>query len=168
MNTEFLSHHVLEKHITVGLPGFPNVIHYEVAFHVPSEFKKGTFEAVTGYMPKDFSHAIYFDVARRAESDPGTRQGEQKFPVILATPDGAFAMGVYSPHVAQTGGAYGRFDFGTVVKWNCVFRKVDIKPQAYRFEAYVILGTVREVEDTMVRLDAKLGVAPPPAPKNGS
>jgi len=166
VNTEFLSHHVLEKHITVGMPGFPNVLHYEVAFHVPSAYRKATFEALTGYMPKDFSRAIFFDVARRAELDPGTRQGEQRFPVILATPDGAYAMGVYSPSIHQNHGAYGRFDFGSVKKWNCVFRMVDIKPQAYRFQSYVVLGTVREVEDTIVRLDAKF--EPKPAAAAGS
>jgi hypothetical protein len=168
MNTDFLSHHVLEKHITVGLPDFPNVIHYEVAFHVPAAYKKGTFEALTGYMPKDFSRAIYFDVARRAEIDPGKRQGEQALPIVLATPDGAYAMGVYSPQLPQGGMGYGRFDFGTVEKWNCVFREVDIKPQPYRFECYVVLGTVREVEDTMFRLNAKLAPRTQPAQKNGS
>lgn len=166
MNDGYLSHHILEKHITVGLPKFANVIKYEVAFDVPAAYKKGTFEALTGYMPKDFSHAMYYDIAHGAEIDAGTKQGEQAFPVILATPDGMYAMGVYSPEQPQPG--YGRFDFGVVEKWNCVFRLVDIKPQPYRFECSVVLGTVHEVEETLTRMDAARRHKDVPEKKTGS
>jgi hypothetical protein len=152
MNNDYISHHILEKHITAGMINFPNVIRYEVTFDVPATYTKGTFEALTGYMPKDFSHAMYYDIAHKTATDAGTKQGEQPFPVILATPNGSYAMAVYSPEEPQPG--YGRFDFGVVEKWNCVFRLTDIKPKPYHFECGVVLGTVQEVEDTLNRLDA--------------
>jgi hypothetical protein len=152
VNDGALSGHLLEKEIVVGLPGFPNVIEHRVTYHVPEAYSQGTFEASTGYMPKEFSLAMYFDPATGAEVDPRARQGEQALPVILATPDRQYAMGVYSPDLPQRGLGYGRFYFPDVVKWNCVFREQDVKPGAYRYRCLVALGTVDEVKDTIRRL----------------
>jgi hypothetical protein len=152
VNDGAVSGHLLEKEITVGLPGFPHVIEHRVTYHVPEAYSSGTFEASTGYMPKEFSLAMYFDPASGAETDPGARQGEQARPVILATPDRRYAMGVYSPDLPQKGRGYGRFVFPDVVKWNCVFREEDIKPGPYRYRCLVVLGTVAEVQDTIRRL----------------
>jgi hypothetical protein len=148
---------LLDKRLTVGLPGFPNVIEHRVTYHVPKNFSSGTFEASTGYMPKEFSRALYYDPAHGTEVDPGNRQGEQTFPVILATPDNLYAMGVYSPLLPQNGFGYGRFAFPDVNKWNCVFREKNITPGSYSYQCMIIIGTLSEVENTLRRLDKTYG-----------
>jgi hypothetical protein len=152
VNAVALSGHLLEKRIVVGLPGFPNVIEHRVTYYLPTQFAHAVFEASTGYMPKEFSLALYFDPVTGAEIDPRDRHGEQALPVILATPDRKHAMGVYSPDLPQKKLGYGRFIFPDVVKWNCVFRVDNPKPGAYAYRCLIPLGSVEEVKDTLRRL----------------
>jgi hypothetical protein len=159
VNKDPVSGHMLEKRITVGLPGFPNVIEHRVIYHVPARYSSGTFEASTGYMPREFSLALYYDPVTRTETSAGSRRGEQAHPVILATSDRRYAMGVYSPDLPQGKRGYGRFYFPDVVKWNCVFREKDVEPGRYPYRCLVVLGTVAEVQETMRRL-AELPRAP--------
>jgi hypothetical protein len=154
VNTVPTSDFLLEKRLTVGLPGFPNVIEHRVTFHVPKNFSSGTFEASTGYVPKEFSRALYYDPEYGSEIDPGNQQGESKpFPIILFTPDKLNAMGVYSPQLPQKGRGYGQFTFPDVNKWNCVFRETNITPGPYSFHCLIVIGTLSEVESTLRRLD---------------
>lgn len=155
VNTVETSNYILEKKLTIGLPRFPNVIEHHVIFHVPEHFSHGVFEASTAYVPKDFSGAIYYDISKGLEVDPGLGQGEQIFPVILFTPDKRYAIGVYSPELPQKDMkvGYGRFSFVDVNKWNCVFRESNVKPGPYEYRCFIILGTLSEVEDTMSRLN---------------
>lgn len=152
VNTGRVSGHLLEKQVSVGLPGFPNVIEHRVTYHVPAHYSHAVFEASTGYMPKEFSLALFFDPATGMERDPGDRQGEQALPVILATPDRRYAMAVYSPDLPRNGLGYGRFTFRDVVKWNCVFRENDVKPGAYTYRCLAVMGNVAEVQNTLRRL----------------
>lgn len=154
MNSTLLSGHLLEKQITVGLPGFPNVIEHRVTYHVPDRFSHAVFEASTGYMPEEFSLHMYFNPVTGMEIDPGSRQGEQALPVILATPDRRFAMGVYSPALPQNRLGYGRFTFPGVVKWNCVFRENIVTPGPYTYRCLIVIGSVSEVQETLRRLAA--------------
>jgi hypothetical protein len=86
-----------------------------VTFTVPAGERhfQAVFEALTGYMPAEFSRFLTFEPARGLQplSDG---PGEQHLPVVLATPDGAYAMGVYSPDQPAAGfpeSGYGRFRF---------------------------------------------------------
>ena len=97
---------------------------------------------------------------RLAPLDDGP--GEQPLPVIIATPDGQHALGVYSPGLPQPQwpkGGYGRFRFAhlkgdgnATVKWNCVYR---VRPAAagdHRYTCYSVVGTLDAVQKTMTRL----------------
>ena len=93
--------------------------------------------------------------------------GEQRHPVILATPDGSHAMGCVTPNVAKgkgwSGPGYGRFRFPKekVVKWNAVFRLKNPKrvpPGAYSFRSFVIVGNLENVRKDMVLLLKKKSV----------
>ncbi len=152
INTVVVSGHLLEKKMTVGLPGFPNVIEHHVIFYVPTSFLSATFEASTAYMPKEFSLAIFFDPVSGKETDLGNHQGEQSLPVILATQNRKYAMGIYSKQLPKNGVGYGRFSFPDVNKWNCVFRETNVQPKPYQYTCLIILGNVDEVEKTMQRL----------------
>jgi hypothetical protein len=154
VNTVALSGHLLEKQVTVGMPGFPNVIEHTVTYHVPIDFAQATFEASTGYMPKEFSLALVYDPVAGIERVAERRQGEQALPVIFATPDRLHAIGVYSSELPRAGRGYGHFYFPDVVKWNCVFREKGVKAGAYRYRCLVAVGTVAEVQETLRRLAA--------------
>ncbi|WP_019867385.1 hypothetical protein [Methylovulum miyakonense] len=155
VNTTEISGHLLEKEITVGIPKFGNVIEHKVSFHVPTHFSAGTFEASTGYMPKEFSLALFYDPVTGTETSAGNHKGEQSLPVILATQDRNYAMGVYSNQLPQNGVGYGRFSFPDVNKWNCVFREKNVLPKIYQYTCLIILGNVDEVERTMQRLQGQ-------------
>jgi hypothetical protein len=74
--------------------------------------------------------------------------------VVLATPDGRYAMGIFAeaPHRREiTGPTYGRwrFEWAHVVKWNCVFRVQDtqeIPGGDYSWRMRVPFGTLAQVE----------------------
>jgi hypothetical protein len=158
-NTTALSNHWLKKTVTIGVDGRPNVIAYDATFVVPEGERHtyGQFEAVTGYMPAEFSAFFRFDRAtgKLVTLDPGP--GEQPDPVVLATPDGRFAMGIWSPDQPSPGfeqAGYGRFAFPRerVVKWNSVFRVRNpqgIATGRYHFRNRVLIGTREAVEQTL-------------------
>ena len=156
LNGRILSDHLLSKRVHTGHGGDPHVIEYDVTFTVPEgeQHTIGQFEAVTGYMPEEFSRFWKFDgtTGRMLPLDDGP--GEQAFPVALATSSGSHAMGVYSPEPSP---GYGRFRFKDerVNKWNCVFRVRDpqaIKRGEYRFRTFVIVGTLEDVRRGCERL----------------
>lgn len=161
-NDRALSDHVLTKRVTIGFRDLPHVMEYHVTFTVPGgeTHRYAQFEAVTGYMPPEFSRFLFFDpetgTARPLDDGPG----EQARPVILSTPSGSHAMGVYSPDqpsAGYEGAGYGRFRFKRekVVKWNCVFRVKDdggIRAGDYAYRTFVAVGTLDDVVASIRRL----------------
>ncbi len=162
LNDRLLSDHVLAKAVRIGRPGMDNVLDYKVTFTVPAD-RPHTYlqvEALTGYMPWMFSEELRFD-AQTSTLVPLLRQnGEQRDPVVLSTPSGSYAMGVFTPDrppAGQSAVGYGRFKFAhdKVVKWNCVFRLRQaelIKPGDYSFQLYVVIGTREDCRRTLAML----------------
>ena len=161
-NTSELSNHLLTKRVTIGYGGMPNVLQYDVTFHLPADehHRYAQFEAVTGYMPEKFSHFYTFKresgMVERLSDGPG----EQSRPVILSTQSGSHAMGIYSPDQPSPGyehAGYGRWRFipQKVVKWNCVFRvrhNDGLDSGDYSYRCLVIIGKLDAVVATMVKL----------------
>jgi hypothetical protein len=145
----------------------PHAIGYHVTFTIPKGevHKHAVFEAVTGYMPPAFSKFWTFDAATQKLAPLSDGPGEQPHPVILSTPDKKHAMGVWSPGLpAQEFKpiGYGRFRLTSrkVVKWNCVFRISHpraLRPGDYSFQCYVLVGTLKNVTDTMSELHRRFG-----------
>lgn len=166
-NTKTLSDHLLTKRVRIGIEGFPHVIQYDVTFSTPvsERHNYAQFEAVTGYMPPDFSRFWKFNPRSEMLEPLSDGPGEQSWPVVLATPDGSHAMGVFSPDQPSAGyeqAGYGRFRFPQqkVVKWNCVFRirnPKGVEPGDYSFRSFVIVGTRKTVEATLAALHRKYG-----------
>jgi hypothetical protein len=159
-NTTTLSNHLLEKRVTIGWQGHEQIIAYDVVFSVPAgEFhRQAVFESLTGYMPPDFEKFWGYDV-RAGRLEPLTDgPGEQLRPVVLATPDGKFAMGIFSP---DAGARYGRFRFARerVVKWNCVFRppaaKTGFPAGDYAYRHFVVVGDLATVAEGLKLLVAE-------------
>jgi hypothetical protein len=170
-----LSDDLLDKRVVIGAAGVPNAIAYRATFTTATPHAEGTFEAATGYMPPQFDRFWTYDPATGALDPLSPGPGEQAKPVILATPDGQRAMGVYSPDLPQAGQAagYGRFDFSKLagagngtVKWNCVFRERGIKPGAKTYTCYVLVGTLEDVTQGISALRTALTghAGPPPKP----
>lgn len=162
-NTELLSGHVLGKQVRIGRPGMDHVLDYQVTFTVPADrpHRFLQFEALTGYMPATFSDALSFDAKTGALTPRARRNGETKEPVVLSTPSGSHAMGVFTPDrpaAGQPAPGYGSFDFpgSKVVKWNCVFRVRQPEPIPagdHAFRLFVVIGTREDCRRTLVALD---------------
>ena len=161
-NDKILSDHEVSKRVKIGYRDWPNVIEYEVTFLVPENEKQtfAQFEAVTGYMPAEFSRFWKFDPQLGELKTLEDGPGEQEFPVVLATPNGSHAMGIFSPDQPSKGfekAGYGRFRFGPekVVKWNCVFRiqnEQGVPAGKHTFRSFVIVGSLKEVSESLAGL----------------
>ncbi len=157
-NTTVVSDHLLSKRVTIGVGDLSQVVEYVATFTLPAgeRHTAATFEAVTGYMPAEFSRFLAYDPGTKEAVPAGDGPGEQPRPLIFATEDGRHAMGIYSP---EAGASYGRFRFAEqrVVKWNCVFRvtaREGIPPGDFRYRTYVPVGTLEDVIASMRRLPA--------------
>lgn len=161
-NKTVLSNHLLTKRVTIGYTDLPHVISYVVTFSVPIAEKHthAVFEAVTGYMPAEFERFWQYEAASGELKPLSDGPGEGGRPVVLATANGSYAMGVYSPDQPSPGWdhvGYGRFRFTAekVVKWNCVFRVTDkdgIRAGEYSFRNFVVVGNLETVRASMQRL----------------
>ncbi|WP_406697607.1 hypothetical protein V5E97_01970 [Singulisphaera sp. Ch08] len=152
-NDRILSDHLVSKRVRLGHGGNPHVIEYEVTFVIPEgeRHNYAQFEAVTGYMPPEFSRFLKYDEPTQTLRPLDDGPGEQASPVVITTPSGSHAMGVYSPEPSP---GYGRFRFEAekVNKWNCVFRVRDpkgVKPGAYRYRTFVVVGTLEDVRTSL-------------------
>jgi hypothetical protein len=155
VNNTLTSGHILDKRIELGEGGEANVISDHVTFTVPEAHRTGTFEAATLYTPIDFSKRYVLNLGT-GEVEPTTVVGEQGSPVILATADGKYAVGLFSPFLPQAGRGYGTFSFPNTNKINCVFREKSIAVgQKFSYLCEFVVGTLAEVKETIVKLHSR-------------
>jgi hypothetical protein len=167
-NMTVLSDHLLAKHVTIGWSNLPHVIAYDVTFTVPKgeRHTHAVFEALTGYMPPEFSEFLQFNPATGELEPLSDGPGEIPRPVVLSLPGGSHAMGIYAPPQPAprtTGPTFGRFRFKAekVVKWNCVFRVKDpagIALGDHSFQMFAIVGDLVTVRNGLRQLHATFGV----------
>jgi len=140
-----LSDDTLLKRVTVGYRDIPNVLDYLITFNVGEPHQSAVIEAVTGYMPPEFSLWLTFDPATFQVAPLSGGPGEQPLPVILSTKDRQYAVGVYSP--APNAG------YGRSMKWSCVFRPSGaIKPGPLTYHCFIAIGTVEEIRAALANL----------------
>jgi len=162
-NATVRSTDTLHKKVTIGLRGMPNVLDYDMTFNVTEDHQSATFEAATAYMPPEFSEFLVFNTATHRTEPLSDGPGEQAMPVILATPDHEYAMGIYSPGLPQAAfprAGYGRWRFlqnpkipgWNTVKWNAVYRVSPAPKGSYRYRCYVAIGTLKDVSDAIDRM----------------
>ena len=162
LNQKILSNHLVSKRVRIGYKDHDQVIEYQTTFTVPKgeQHTYAQFEALTGYMPAEFEKFWTFRPATGKLEPLSDGPGEQKFPVVMSTKDGKYAMGIFSPDQPSKGykhAGYGRFRFkaAKVVKWNCAFRVSDkqgIKPGKYSFRMFVAVGSLEEVRQSLESL----------------
>lgn len=167
VNGVALSNNYVQKWVSIGLPGMPNVIKYKTTFTRAwgETHGYGQYEALTGYMPASFSSFYTLDVVGGAwTAQPlSDGPGEQTKPVIMCTPDSQHCMGIYSPNVPQAtypDAGYGRwrFTYQNVVKWNTVTR-LNNPPYLLDLTQYVLVGTMDQVTTQMRQLHQYLNAA---------
>ena len=161
-NSTILSKHILHKQVRIGFEDIEQVLDYRVTFVMPGDehHTYAQFEALTGYMPWNFQNFLRWEPDFKKLVPLEKIQGEQRYPVVLATSDGKHAMGIYAPAKFRgdcNGPGYGRFVFPNdkVVKWNAVFRirnEKGVPAKEYGFRMFVPFGTVAEVEKTLATL----------------
>jgi hypothetical protein len=164
-NKQVLSNHLLTKRVQIGHEDLANVVQYNVTFSVPigERHNYAQFEAVTGYMPEEFSRFSKFNAKSGELESLSDGPGEQAYPVVLSTESGSHAMGVFSPAQPSPGydqAGYGRVRFAKarVVKWNCVFRVRDtqgVEPGDYSFRIFVVVGDLAIVTKSLRALHRK-------------
>lgn len=169
-NTTVLSDHLLLKRLRIGYKQMPQVIPYEVVFSLPigEHHTSAVFEALTGYMPPEFSRFLQFDPRENQLLPLSDGPGEIPHPVVLSLPEGTHAMGIYAPPQpapGTKGPTYGRWRFQAekVVKWNCVFRvnrHAGLLPREYAFRMFVLVGDLDTVRENMVALHAEFDAGP--------
>lgn len=167
VNGVALSNNYVQKWVSIGLPGMPNVIKYKTIFTRAwgETHGYGQYEALTGYMPAAFSSFYTLDVVGGAwTAQPlSDGPGEQTKPVIMCTPDSQHCMGIYSPNVPQAtypDAGYGRwrFTYQNVVKWNTVTR-LNNPPYLLDLTQYVLVGTMDQVTTQMRQLHQYLNAS---------
>jgi hypothetical protein len=161
-NRGVLSNHLLTKRIVIGTQDLPHAVQYDVTFRLPvgERHEHAVFEAVTGYMPAEFSRFWRFNPESGKLEELSDGPGEQPLPVILATESGSHAMGCYAPAKLNPDAGppgYGRFRFAAekVVKWNCVFRLRDaagLPARDYTFRQWVVVGDLETVRTSLAKL----------------
>ena len=154
VNKTLTGRHILNKRIELGEGGIANIIGDHVTYTVPEAHANGTFEAATLYTPSDFSRRYVLNF-RTGNIEPTSLIGEQEYPVILATVDGKFAVGEYSPSVPKRPG-YGTFTFPSTNKINCVYREKSIAAgQKFSYLCDFVIGTLDEVKATILNLHTR-------------
>ena len=163
VNTSVLSNHLVTKRVKIGHRAggkdLPHVIRYDVTFSVPvgERHALAQFEVLTGYMPPEFGRFWKYNKEGATLEPLSDGPGEQPSPVVLSTESGGHAMGIYCPPQERDYGpvGYGRWRFKAekVNKWNCVYRLRDdargIEPGEYAFRAFVIVGDLEVVRESM-------------------
>lgn len=157
-NQKVLSDDILNKKLNVGFNDLSNVIDYNVTFEMSGTHDTALFEAVTGYMPKEFNKHLAYDFDTKSVVSPKTIKGSQELPLIFATNDDRFAMGIYSPDIPFGVKGYGHASFEHTEKWNCNFPRRDITGK-YSFRCFIVIGTVDEVAKTMQSLFEQTGMS---------
>jgi hypothetical protein len=155
VNKSLTGGHILNQRIELGAAGESNVISDYVTYTVPEAHGSGTFEAATIYTPIDFSKRYVLNVGT-GDIEVTTVVGEQGSPVILATPDGKYAVGLFSPFLPQAGHGYGTSSYPNTNKINCVFREKSIAAgQKFSYLCEFVVGTLEEVKATIIKLHSR-------------
>lgn len=150
-NSTLVSNHILEKTVTIGQPGNPHAIGYHIAFTIGENHRSANFEASTAYLPPRFSMVLSYNPSSGALQplDASYTGGITNQPVIIATPDGRNALGVFGQKAGPLGSTkafYAYYEFPDVSKWSCVFQATNLKAGSkYSFDCPIAVGTVDEV-----------------------
>lgn len=162
-----LSQYKLHKTVTIGFAGISNVIEYRSTLSIPEPVQKAVVQMTT-VLPWDFSTLLTYDVVSKGYRVVHSYGGEDDSVKVVATPDGNYAMGYYTPELLQP---YGNGDAGGY-RWGLVppdpihFPQPDFACAGiggeFRFDSggpgdtnnrsYLVIGNVEQVRTGLTQL----------------
>src|ERR1700674_85520 len=113
--TGALSDYRVRNTVSIGVAGISNVIQYSTVLSVPEQVRK-TVVQMTAVLPWEFSSVWTYDLVSKDYRKIRSLVGEEDSVKVLATADGAYAMGYYTPELLQTygNGSGGGYRWGLV------------------------------------------------------
>jgi alpha-tubulin suppressor-like RCC1 family protein len=106
-----LSDYRVHKTVSIGFAGIPNVIQFLAELYIPEQVQKG-LNQITAVLPYEFSSIRTYDLVSRTYRNIRSLIGEDDEVKVVATADGNYAMGLYSPELLQpygNGSSIGNF-----------------------------------------------------------
>jgi hypothetical protein len=168
VNTTDISDLLLEKRITEGVFGLPNVVEYKVNWTPDQTYDVFDLEAVTAYLKKDFNKISTYNPANNQESqmNPGHSGENTQDPLIFSTEDGNYALGIINKEMklgSLANGKYVVYDFTDLrhdpsigqtedlaaTKMQTVFHSLTDFDGKVSSTSYLVVGNKQKVKDTM-------------------
>lgn len=153
-NNAVLSNYLIKRTTRFYGPAIPNLLLIDISMTFPEQRRSASIEALTGYLPANFTSFYSYDpAARRLQRlQAATKAGRTNIPMIVATPDGRNAFGVFSKAIASAPpdrAYYAYFYFpegGATAKWACVFGEFGIRAGAtFNYSCPIAVGSLKEV-----------------------
>lgn len=153
-NGTLVSPDTLTKTVTVGYGGLDNVLRWDVTITIASNHSTSNLEGLTGYGPLFPTLLVQqVDGTFIQMASPPNTLVEPMGPMIEVSADGSAAVGAYSPgyryfnevNIANVG----------VDKWDTAWwQQTPMPAGTYSYTAYVIVGTLAEVEASLIALES--------------
>lgn len=152
-NRVLLSDYLISKTVEFS-DTIANLVSVNIEFRFPEARRTASIEALTAYLPKQFTSFFSYDLAARKLTTLQTDSvgAMTMHPLIVATVDGRNAMGIISPDIARrlpSQGYYAYFYFtglAGAAKWSCVFNEFQIAAgSTLHYRCPIAVGTVDEV-----------------------
>ncbi|MEY2508105.1 MAG: hypothetical protein QOH01_2434 [Verrucomicrobiota bacterium] len=140
-----LSDYKVMKTVRIGFAGIPNVIEYITDFFIPEPVLKG-ISNITAVLNYDFSSVWSYDVVSKEYRTMRALAGEDDRIKVVATPDGNYAFGFYSPELLQPYRNIGQADFWRVVPPDPFYRDPNDPSKIDPNYACVHIGSVNRYE----------------------
>ena len=163
VNDTLVSDQTFFKTIEIVYEGIQNVIAFTAEIMIPKSYKTLQLEVPTGYLTYEFTNYWRFDPAigelEKPESQPLVEPWSfvhaSTLPPILATEDGAYAMGAYTAEKVS-GYEILMYDVPNpddrTNKWNIVLRENPAPAGIYTYQSFIIIGTLEQVTEGMQQL----------------
>ena len=172
-NTVITSEDLYSKTVTIGWQDLPNVIEVVGKVTLANSAKFYQAEMPTGYHLTEFSKFYNYDpvsktlvdITNRIEVtpwDPNAASFIGYLPIVIATSDSNYALGVYPPNIsgenlgsmfldAYTFGiAYTQPPYsGPPTKWSVRFVRGPVQSGDYYYRVYLAIGSLGQVTNTL-------------------
>ncbi|MBI3576857.1 hypothetical protein HY086_02325 [Candidatus Gottesmanbacteria bacterium] len=175
INKTKVSNFILEKNVKIGWQNLDNVIEYVSNITIPQDqnldvpIRSMILVHPAIYMPTDFSVFYRYDLRTASLSQLMPAYGYSPIPAILATPDGKYSLGLYTPDISWSGfpdneqkayTGYATLDWRSFGNTMLLSTRIPVKPEAkstfdpgtYAYRSYLIIGTLANVQNSMIRL----------------
>lgn len=167
--TSDVSDHTFYKFVTIGVLGMENVIKVETMVEIPYAINSAQIESFLGVLNMaDFPKTLVYNYDEAtmtgSASDKGTQTWFNK-PVIVASNDDNFALGVYNRQLilpnnpcASCPDSKGHFGLGPteaagITAWGAVFdEKKTFGHSVWSYTNYLIIGNLQQVINSMTAL----------------